>query len=63
MTAKLQSAEIYCEDFEDFLNGLNLTENDYIFLDPPYDTDFSTYAQNEFGREEQIRLCKNFIDY
>ena len=58
MTAKLQSAEIYCEDFEDFLNGLNLTENDYIFLDPPYDTDFSTYAQNEFGREEQIRLCK-----
>lgn len=31
MTAKLQSAEIYCEDFEDFLNGLNLTENDYIF--------------------------------
>ena len=58
MAAKLQSAEIYCEDFEDFINMLNLTEDDYIFLDPPYDTDFSTYAQNEFGREEQIRLCE-----
>lgn len=58
MTAKLQSADIYCEDFEDFMNGLNLTAEDYIFLDPPYDTDFSTYAQNEFGREEQKRLCE-----
>lgn len=28
------------------------------FLDPPYDTDFSTYAQNEFGHEEQKRLCE-----
>ena len=58
MTAKLQSAEIYCEDFEVFINELNLTEDDYIFLDPPYDTDFSTYAQNEFGHEEQKRLCE-----
>ena len=58
MATKLQSAEIYCEDFEDFINMLKLTEDDYIFLDPPYDTDFSTYAQNEFGREEQIRLCE-----
>ena len=24
----------------------------------PYDTDFSTYAQNEFGHEEQKRLCE-----
>lgn len=58
MTAKLQSAEIYCEDFEEFINGLDLTENDYIFLDPPYDSDFSTYAQNEFGHEDQKRLYK-----
>jgi len=28
-----------------------------VFLDPPYDSDFSTYAQNTFGRDEQIRLC------
>lgn len=55
--AKLQSAEIYCEDFEDFMNILDLTADDYIFLDPPYDTDFSTYAQNEFGHKEHKRLC------
>lgn len=54
---KLQTAIISCDDFETFLNSLNLTKDDFIFLDPPYDTDFSTYAQNEFGQEDQKRLC------
>lgn len=58
MTQKLSRADIHCEDFEEFIDGLNPTEEDFIFLDPPYDSDFSTYAQNEFGREEQLRLCE-----
>ena len=58
MMAKLEGADIHCEDFEVFLNNLDLTEDDFIFLDPPYDTDFSTYAGNGFGREEQSRLCE-----
>ena len=53
---KLQTADIRCEDFEAFLNNLNLNEEDFIFLDPPYDSEFSTYAQNQFGRDEQCRL-------
>lgn len=55
---KLNSAIIKCDDFEAFVNELELNENDFIFLDPPYDSDFSTYAQNEFGRDEQTRLCE-----
>ena len=31
--------------------------NDFVFLDPPYDSDFSTYAQNEFTKEDQRRLA------
>lgn len=57
VAAKLQSAEIYCDDFESFINTLHLTDEDFMFLDPPYDSDFSTYAQNTFGRAEQERLC------
>ena len=34
----------------------NLNENDFIFLDPPYDSEFSTYDNNSFDRNEQIRL-------
>lgn len=58
---KLNDADIKCEDFEDFFRHIRLTRDDFVFLDPPYDTDFSTYDQNEFGRNEQIRLrdCLN----
>lgn len=45
-------------DFEDFINKHNLEENDFLFLDPPYDSNFSTYDNNKFDKEEQIRLCK-----
>lgn len=58
MHAKLNTATICCEDFEVFINNLNLSEDDFIFLDPPYDSDFSTYAQNAFGPDEQVRLCE-----
>ena len=52
----MENTEIYNQDFETFLNRLNLQENDFIFLDPPYDSDFSTYDQNPFDRAEQERL-------
>lgn len=54
---QLNKCEIYNLDFEEFFNKINPQKNDFIFLDPPYDTDFSTYSRNEFGQEEQIRLC------
>lgn len=54
---KLNKTDIYCEDFQTFINSLNLTTEDFMFLDPPYDTDFSTYSQNKFGFYEQERLC------
>lgn len=44
-------------DFEDFFNRHQPTEHDFIFLDPPYDSEFSTYAQNEFTKEDQKRLA------
>lgn len=58
INAKLRGTDIHCEDFETFIEKLNLTSDDFIFLDPPYDSDFSTYTQNEFGRADQIRLCE-----
>ena len=58
MHEKLKNTIIESEDFEIFLDNLRLTTNDFVFLDPPYDSDFSTYAQNTFGQEEQTRLCE-----
>ena len=44
-------------DFEVFFKLHQPTERDFIFLDPPYDSEFSTYAQNEFTKDDQKRLA------
>lgn len=56
----LQRAEIFNEDFENFLNRLerDTTSEDFWFVDPPYDSTFSEYSQNEFGQEDHIRLAE-----
>lgn len=57
-----ERTNIFCEDFEDFLNNLELTENDFIFLDPPYDTEFSDYEGREFSLNDQERLCRVLME-
>ena len=44
-------------DFENFVIKSNLTENDFMFLDPPYDTDFSDYEGKAFTHDDQKRLA------
>jgi DNA adenine methylase len=45
------------QDFEQFFADYSPTEKDFVFLDPPYDSEFSTYAKNEFTRKDQERLA------
>ena len=56
-------SSIYNLDFEEFLNLFDLNENNFIFLDPPYDSEFSTYDNNSFDRNEQIRLRDYMTKY
>lgn len=60
LNSYMKSTNIYNLDFEDFCKMVKLTDNDFIFLDPPYDTEFSTYAKNEFDKNDQVRLA-NFL--
>ncbi len=58
----LRKTAIYNLDFEQFLDVTKPGENDFIFLDPPYDTEFSTYAQNQFTKADQERLVTYMIN-
>lgn len=51
------NTEIYNQDFESFVGRLSLTERDFMFLDPPYDTDFSDYEGKDFVRRDHERLA------
>jgi len=48
-------------DFEVFFKNHQPTKNDFVFLDPPYDSEFSTYAKNEFTKADQKRLANYLI--
>lgn len=52
-----EHAHICNLDFEKFLEAHEPSEDDFVFLDPPYDSEFSTYAQNVFSRDDQERLA------
>jgi DNA adenine methylase len=58
----LSNTNIYSLDFEIFFNKVKPQKEDFIFLDPPYDSEFSTYAKNEFSKRDQERLANYLID-
>lgn len=46
------------QDFEKIFNEYKFTKKDFIFLDPPYDTDFKDYEKASFGKKDQERLAR-----
>lgn len=57
LTRHLQKTEIYNLDFEDFFKIINVNKDDFMFLDPPYDSEFSDYAGMSFTSDDQVRLA------
>jgi DNA adenine methylase len=49
-------SRFYNLDFAEFISRVGPRENDFIFLDPPYDSEFSEYDQNAFTKDDQLRL-------
>jgi len=51
-----KKAQVANEDFDVFLKQSKPRKNDFVFLDPPYDSEFSEYDQNAFTAKDQERL-------
>lgn len=62
MRAHLAQTVIENMDFEAFLLKYLPQEDDFLFLDPPYDSQFSTYAQNAFTMHDQERLARYLLE-
>ncbi len=56
MLTRLQNTMWRCTDFESFLGEVAPAEADFVFIDPPYDSDFSSYDNRSFGARDQERL-------
>ena len=57
--ALLSKTEILNESFEHVFEKYN-DEKNFMFLDPPYDSEFTDYGYCQFGKEEQKKLAKLF---
>lgn len=59
---KLENTELSNVDFEIFFNTYIPKEDDFVFLDPPYDSEFSTYDKNVFDLNKQKDLAEYLIN-
>jgi DNA adenine methylase len=55
----LKRTEIFNKDFEYIFNHFNDRQN-FMFLDPPYDSRFTNYGFTTFGKEQHIKLANLF---
>ena len=55
----LKRTEIINTRFETIFEKYNDGRN-FMFLDPPYDSEFTDYGYCQFGRDEQLKLAKCF---
>lgn len=54
----LQRTDIRNEDFSTIFE--ELTDKDFVFLDPPYMSTFDKYLPDGFGEDQQIKLAECF---
>jgi DNA adenine methylase len=55
----LGRTEILNKSFDYIFENYN-DENNFMFLDPPYDSEFTDYGYCQFGKEEQKKLAQCF---
>lgn len=55
----LKRTEVLNNSFEYIFENYN-DENNFMFLDPPYDSEFTDYGYCTFGKDEQRSLAKCF---
>ena len=55
----LSRTQILNKDFEYIFEHYN-DENNFMFLDPPYDSEFTDYGYCQFGKKEQHKLADLF---
>jgi DNA adenine methylase len=54
---QLRKTTFSCGDFMEFMEKYPPAKDDFVFLDPPYDSQFSNYAGNAFERDDHQRLA------
>lgn len=55
----METTTVGCHDYSYVFENYNSSDN-FMFLDPPYDSEFTDYGYCKFGRDEQKKLADLF---
>jgi len=55
----LSNTIVECKDYSYIFDNFN-NSNNFMFLDPPYDSEFTNYGYCSFGKEEHKKLAEYF---
>ena len=56
MEERLCNTDFSNLDFADFVKEISPNKDDFMFIDPPYDSDFTDYDGRSFVEKDQVRL-------
>ena len=59
---KMSKTTLGCMDYREYLEKYPPKPDDFMFVDPPYDTFFSTYDKKEFDAKEQKKLADYLLN-
>lgn len=63
VVAKLKRLNLSALDFADFLDCFEFCQEDFMFVDPPYDSSFSKYDTVDFAEQDQRRLAEALVRF
>lgn len=61
--AKLSCLRLHTGDFDEFLDNFDFDTDDFMFVDPPYDSSFSQYDRVDFSVDDQRRLARRLRNF
>ena len=56
VTDLLKNTEIYNLDFRDFFKNFQISDKDFLFIDPPYLSEFCNYENKHFKEKDHVDL-------
>jgi site-specific DNA-adenine methylase len=54
----LENARFSCADYADFLNSLEISEQDFVYIDPPFNAKYLHYEHSAFSEKDHVRLAE-----
>jgi DNA adenine methylase len=54
----LENALLHCSDYAEFLNNIDISDNDFVYIDPPFNAKYLHYEHSAFTEKDHVHLAE-----